>query len=165
VTDSGARSVAARGTIRSTPSWIQTTQERPRYCLFVMSIRGSVRPYKGCRGSTTVTVSLGKKSVSMGVVSWLCFAHLGYRQSMGSVYPSGFRSMPSTDSRLWFPKPKVTEVLDFYHASEYIWDAGHAVWAQGTQEAKLWGEEQCHTLKHDGPGRILGALRTLDPAA
>jgi len=62
-----------------------------------------------------------------------------------------------------FPRPKVTEVLDFYHASEYIWNAAHAVWAQGTPEAQLWGQEQCHTLKHDRPGQVVGALRTLAP--
>jgi hypothetical protein len=63
-----------------------------------------------------------------------------------------------------FPQEKVTEVVDFYHASEYIWNAGHAVWAQGTEQAKDWGEEQCHALKHDGPDGVLQALRTLCPA-
>jgi hypothetical protein len=63
-----------------------------------------------------------------------------------------------------FPQQKVTEVVDFYHASEYIWNAGHAVWTQGTEQAKDWGEEQCHALKHDGPDGVLQALRTLCPA-
>jgi hypothetical protein len=63
-----------------------------------------------------------------------------------------------------FPRSKVTEVLDFYHASEYLWNAGPTVWAQGTPEAQRWGEEQCHALKHDGPGPVLEALRALAPA-
>jgi hypothetical protein len=63
-----------------------------------------------------------------------------------------------------FPKHKTTEVLDFYHASEYIWDAGNAVWGQETETAKDWGEKQCHALKHDGPDGVLQALRTLCPA-
>jgi hypothetical protein len=62
-----------------------------------------------------------------------------------------------------FPKQKTTEVLDFYHASEYIWNAVHAVWGQGTEKAKDWGEKQCHALKHDGPDGVLQALRTLCP--
>ncbi len=37
-----------------------------------------------------------------------------------------------------FPKQKVTEVVDFYHASGYIWDACNAVWGQETEQAKLW---------------------------
>ena len=62
-----------------------------------------------------------------------------------------------------FPKQKTTEVLDFYHVSEYIWDAGNAVWGQETEKAKDWGEKQCHALKHDGPDGVLQALRTLCP--
>jgi hypothetical protein len=60
-----------------------------------------------------------------------------------------------------FPKRKATEVVDFYHASGYIWDTGNAVWGQETEEAKGWGEKQCHALKHDGPDGVLPALRTL----
>lgn len=60
-----------------------------------------------------------------------------------------------------FPKPKTTEVLDFYHASEYIWDAGKAVWGPEMEETKTWAEKQCHALKHDGPAEVLQALRTL----
>jgi len=63
-----------------------------------------------------------------------------------------------------FPRQKTTEVLDFYHVSEYIWDAGNAVWGQETEEAKDWGQKQCHALKHDGPDGVLQALRTLCPA-
>jgi hypothetical protein len=63
-----------------------------------------------------------------------------------------------------FPKQKVTEVVDFYHASGYIWNACNAVWGQGTEQAKLWGEKQCHALKHDGPDGVLQALHTLCPA-
>lgn len=63
-----------------------------------------------------------------------------------------------------FRKQQVTEVVDFYHASEYIWDVGKAKWGQGTQEANAWGEKQCHALKHDGPEGVLHALRTLHAA-
>jgi len=63
-----------------------------------------------------------------------------------------------------FPKQKSTEVLDFYHVSEYIWDAGNAVWGRETEDAKDWGKEQCHTLKYKGPDGVLQALRTLCPA-
>lgn len=63
-----------------------------------------------------------------------------------------------------FPKPKTTEVLDFYHASEYIWDAGKAVWGQETEKTKKWAEKQSHALKHDGPEGVLQALRALCPA-
>jgi hypothetical protein len=60
-----------------------------------------------------------------------------------------------------FPKQKTTEVVDFYHASGYVWDAGQAVWGQEAQEAKTWAEKWCHTLKHQGPTGVLQALHTL----
>jgi hypothetical protein len=51
--------------------------------------------------------------------------------------------------------------VDFYHASEYIWDAGNAEFGRETDAAQTWGEKQCHLLKHSGPDTILETLRTL----
>ena len=62
-----------------------------------------------------------------------------------------------------FPGQKTTEVVDFYHASEYIWAAGKAVLGSETQETKTWADKQCHALKHDGPQTVLKALQTLCP--
>jgi hypothetical protein len=63
-----------------------------------------------------------------------------------------------------FPCHPVTEIVDFYHASEYIWEAGKAVLGQDTEQAKTWCEQRCHALKHDGPEPVLRALRALCPA-
>jgi hypothetical protein len=63
-----------------------------------------------------------------------------------------------------FDKRKRTDVLDFYHVTGYIWDAGKAVFGQETSKTNEWGEEQRHILKHDGPSSVLWALRTLTPA-
>ena len=63
-----------------------------------------------------------------------------------------------------FPKDKTTEIVDFYHATEYIWDAGKAVLGQETDETETWAKKYCHTLKHDGPDFVLRALQFLSPA-
>jgi hypothetical protein len=63
-----------------------------------------------------------------------------------------------------FPYHKTTEILDFYHASEYIWDAGNTVFGKETPEAQGWGKQQCHNLKHKGPEPVLEALQALSPA-
>jgi len=60
-----------------------------------------------------------------------------------------------------FPPRKTTEVLDFYHAGEYIWDAGKSVWSEGTDEIKEWGEKYCHILKHEGPAPVSRELHAL----
>lgn len=63
-----------------------------------------------------------------------------------------------------FPRRKVTEIVDFYHATEYIWAAGKAVWGPETDETKAWAQKCCHALKHEGPDLVLRALRNLPPA-
>jgi len=63
-----------------------------------------------------------------------------------------------------FPKGKTTEIVDFYHATEYVWDAGKAVLGQETDETDTWAKKCCHTLKHDGPDFALRALQALSPA-
>lgn len=62
-----------------------------------------------------------------------------------------------------FPDQKVTEVVDFYHASEYLWDAGKAIFGPETPETELWAQKQCHALKHQGPETVLASLRRLCP--
>lgn len=62
-----------------------------------------------------------------------------------------------------FPTQKTTEILDFYHASEYVWDAAKANFGSASPKTEEWGEEHCHTLKHDGPALVLAALRDLTP--
>lgn len=64
-----------------------------------------------------------------------------------------------------FSPEKTTEIVDFYHASEYIWDAGNTVFGKETTKAKGWGSTYCHELKHDGPTHVLAALQTLSPTA
>jgi hypothetical protein len=61
-----------------------------------------------------------------------------------------------------FPRAKVTEVGDFFHASEYLWKAAQAVWGPAAPHGEAWAEKQCHTLKHQGPTEVLAALYTLD---
>lgn len=60
-----------------------------------------------------------------------------------------------------FPRQKTTQIVDFYHASEYIWKAGNSVLGQETPKAKEWGQDTCHDLKHEGPLPVLHALRSL----
>lgn len=64
-----------------------------------------------------------------------------------------------------FSPEKTTKIVDFYHASEYIWDAGNIVFGKETIKAKGWGDTYCHQLKHDGPSHVLAALQTLSPKA
>jgi hypothetical protein len=64
-----------------------------------------------------------------------------------------------------FSERKTTPIVDFYHASEYIWDAGKAVFGEDTNETQAWGKQFCHCLKHRGSAPVLQELRALSLAA
>lgn len=53
--------------------------------------------------------------------------------------------------------PGAVEVLDFYHASQHVWDLGEAVVGE-RQAARPWVEQQLHQLRH---GRHAAALKTI----
>ena len=48
------------------------------------------------------------------------------------------------------------QVIDFWHAAEYLSDAGDALFAGSVEAKKPWLEGSCHRLKHEG-----GAARQL----
>ena len=55
------------------------------------------------------------------------------------------------------------ELIDFYHATEYLSKVSHAAYPQktGKPNRKKWMDEYCHILKHeqDGPLKILEELK------
>jgi len=53
--------------------------------------------------------------------------------------------------------PGAVEVLDFYHASQHVWDLGEAVTGE-RQAARPWVEKQLHQLRH---GRHAAALKNI----
>jgi hypothetical protein len=63
-----------------------------------------------------------------------------------------------------FPQRATTEIVDFYHASEYLWKAAKATWGAENTQTTTWTEQQCHTLKHMGPQAVLRALQALPTA-
>jgi hypothetical protein len=62
-----------------------------------------------------------------------------------------------------FPVNKTTEIVDFYHASEYIWNVANTAFGQESQQAQDWADARCRALKHQGPEPILQALLKLSP--
>jgi hypothetical protein len=53
------------------------------------------------------------------------------------------------------------KTLDFHHASEHLWAVGHALYGEGTQEAKNWVEPLLHELRHGKEVRVIGCLEEL----
>src|SRR5947209_17623994 len=63
---------------------------------------------------------------------------------------------------LWMTSaPKALRILDFAHGAEYGSAMGQAATEVGSVLAPGWLEECLHELKHEGPEKVLGELRSL----
>lgn len=58
-----------------------------------------------------------------------------------------------------------TQVLDFYHATQYLDRVAKAVHPRSVKAQKIWMDEHCHTLKHDigAAPRLLVAMEAIQP--
>ena len=54
-----------------------------------------------------------------------------------------------------------TELLDFYHASQHLWDVGRAL--HGEDQAAAWVEPRLHRLRHGQERAVLRELAALRP--
>lgn len=53
------------------------------------------------------------------------------------------------------------ELLDFYHASEHLWELGRALYAE--EQAKKWVEKGLHELRHGHEEKFLARISRLRP--
>lgn len=60
-----------------------------------------------------------------------------------------------------------TQVLDFYHATQYLDRVAKAVHPRSVEAQKLWMKEHCHILKHENGGakRLLGEMEAIPSAS
>jgi len=56
-----------------------------------------------------------------------------------------------------------TEVLDFYHASQHLWELGRALHGQNETAAARWVEPRLHRLRHGQQEKVLREIRRLKP--
>lgn len=62
--------------------------------------------------------------------------------------------------------PKAVQIVDWYHATEYVWDVAHAVYGEGSDLATAWAEKRLDALWEGKVDVVLDAFRThLDPEA
>jgi len=53
------------------------------------------------------------------------------------------------------------QILDFYHAAEYLWRVARTVFGDGDTRGRTWATKRCQRLAHRGPRGLLRALRAL----
>jgi hypothetical protein len=52
------------------------------------------------------------------------------------------------------------EIVDFYHGTEHVWNAGQALFGEGTEETELWVTQRLKELLEQGPDALITSLRT-----
>jgi len=55
--------------------------------------------------------------------------------------------------------PGATQIVDWYHASHYVWQAAHAIYGEGTPLAKRWAKRRLAELWAGQVPTVLAALR------
>jgi len=53
------------------------------------------------------------------------------------------------------------QILDFYHASEHLWEIARAGFGTESPEGEAWAEACCRKLEAEGPRGLLSGLREL----
>ncbi len=54
--------------------------------------------------------------------------------------------------------PDATQIVDWYHASQYVWAVAHAVYGEGTPLAKRWAKRRLDDLWGGDVGKVLKAF-------
>jgi len=53
--------------------------------------------------------------------------------------------------------PSATQIVDWYHASQYVWQAAHAIYGEGTDLARQWAQARLDDLWEGRVGAVVAA--------
>lgn len=90
---------------------------------------------------------------------------LAGRPSLGETQGMGFVS----DAAPWLGElravyfPESTEIVDFFHATEYLWKVAHAFYGEGTPQARKWAEAKVFKLKQGDQRGLKKSLSRMQP--
>jgi hypothetical protein len=56
--------------------------------------------------------------------------------------------------------PRATQIVDWYHASEYLWNAASAIWGEASLQRAKWAHDQLDKLWEGKVSEVLGELET-----
>lgn len=54
--------------------------------------------------------------------------------------------------------PRAVQILDWYHASEYVWTAASAIWGEASEQRACWAQSQLDALWEGKVAEVLGEL-------
>ena len=59
--------------------------------------------------------------------------------------------------------PQATQIVDFFHAAEYVWEAAHARYGADSDLTAAWAQRLCRVLKAGRLDDVLEDLRASGP--
>ena len=95
-------------------------------------------------------------SEKFGWKLWLAACYCGLRQADEVVYIGDGANWIRTEHSRHFIK--ATFIIDWYHASEHIWDCGKVLFGEGTATTKQWVSKHLDWLWQGRTKRLLDAL-------
>jgi len=61
--------------------------------------------------------------------------------------------------------PQATQIVDYWHACEHIWELRRALYPEGSGAGERWAQEHCRRLQEQGPASLVRALARLRPTS
>jgi len=59
--------------------------------------------------------------------------------------------------------PQATTIIDFWHASEYVWKVARAFYGEGTEKAKVWATDKIRLLRRGKQKKLTRSFSHLQP--
>jgi hypothetical protein len=100
-------------------------------------------------------------SETFGWHLWLAACRCGLREAEEVVFLGDGAAWIRSEKERHFQR--ATFIVDWYHASEHVWDCGKALWGEGTAATERWSREREGWLWEGQPGRLLADLAQAIP--
>lgn len=84
-------------------------------------------------------------------------------ETQGMAFVSDAASWLGEMRAMYFPGS--TEIVDFFHATEYLWKAAHAFYGEGVPKARTWAEAKVSQLKQGDQRGLRKSLSQMKPKA
>lgn len=96
-------------------------------------------------------------SETFGWHLWLEACKCGFRQALEVIYLGDGAPWIRNERRKHFGRS--TFIIDWYHASEHVWDCGKALFGEGTKATEEWVHQRLDLLWDGGTKKLLDGLK------
>lgn len=151
-----------------------------RHPWLVLALDGVMAPYRDGYHEVRVAaiggVSWVPQEWSEASVTWRYVVHTGDVATLGKLawlesYRQGLEEaeqvMVLGDGAPWIWNlaeehwPRAVQILDFYHATEHLWELGRSLWGEGSPQVKPWVEAAKEGLAEGAVEELLTQWRDL----